>query len=94
MLTNDEQVGAPEDKFPAFSAFALIAKGVKLGGSMIGSPKDISEMLDFAAKNKIHPVIQERPMKDANQSVVDMDDGKARFRYVLVNEKHASELKA
>ncbi|KAK0102357.1 hypothetical protein ONS95_005978 [Cadophora gregata] len=88
------QVGAPEDKIPAFSAFALIAKGCKMGGSMIGSPKDISEMLEFAAKNAIHPWIQERPMKDANQSIVDMDAGKARYRYVLVNKKHVAELKA
>ena len=51
-------------------------------------------MLDFAAKNNIHPVIQTRPMKDANQAVIDMENGKARYRYVLVNEKHASEEKA
>lgn len=87
------QVGAPEDKIPAFSAFALIAKGCKMGGSCIGSPEDISSMLKFAAEKNIHPFIQERPMKDANQAVVDMDDGKARYRYVLVNEKHAAELK-
>jgi len=35
------QVGAPEDKMPAFSAFALIAKGVKVGGSIIGSLREI-----------------------------------------------------
>ena len=61
---------------------------------MIGSPADIVKMLDFAAKNNIHPVIQTRPMKDANQAVIDMENGKARYRYVLVNEKHASEEKA
>jgi alcohol dehydrogenase (NADP+) len=48
-------------------------------------------MLDFAVKHKVHPIIQERPLKDANQAVVDMDGGKARYRYVLVNEKHAAE---
>lgn len=79
---------------PAFSAFSLIAKGVKIGGSMIGSPKDITEMLNFAVEKKVHPFIQEIPMKNANQAIVDMDEGKARYRYVLVNEKHASELKA
>ena len=51
-------------------------------------------MLEFAAKHNIHPVIQERPMTDANQAIVDMDAGKARYRYVLVNEKHVAELKA
>lgn len=88
------QVGAPEDKIPAFNAFSLIMKGVKLGGSAIGSPADIAEMLEFAAKKQVHPFIQERPLKEANQAVVDMGKGNARYRYVLVNEKHAADLKA
>ncbi|KAG9233207.1 chaperonin 10-like protein [Amylocarpus encephaloides] len=86
------QVGAPEDKIPAFSAFTLIARGVKMGGSAIGSPADIAKMLKFAVENKIHPMIQERPLKDANKAIVDMEQGHARFRYVLVNERHAKEL--
>jgi alcohol dehydrogenase (NADP+) len=85
------QVGAPEDALPGFNIFALITKGAKIGGSMIGSPKEITEMLEFAAKNNIHPHIQERPMKDANQAVIDMEDGNARYRYVLVNEAHVTE---
>ena len=36
------QVGAPEDSVPAFNAFSLIQKGVKIGGSSIGSPEDVS----------------------------------------------------
>lgn len=35
------QVGAPEEAMPSFNAFALIAKGVKLGGSTIGAPWEI-----------------------------------------------------
>lgn len=50
-------------------------------------------MLDFAVKHNVRPFIQERPMKDANQAVVDMEKGEARYRYVLVNEKHAAEEK-
>lgn len=87
------QVGAPEEPFPAFSAFALIGKGCKIGGSAIGSPADITEMLEFAVKHNVRPWIQERPMKDANQAVVDMDHGDARYRYVLCNEKHIAEEK-
>jgi D-arabinose 1-dehydrogenase-like Zn-dependent alcohol dehydrogenase len=51
-------------------------------------------VLKFAANHKIHPFIQERPLKEANQLVLDMDRGNARYRYVLVNEKHAVEEKA
>jgi D-arabinose 1-dehydrogenase-like Zn-dependent alcohol dehydrogenase len=43
-------------------------------------------MLQLAADKKVKPWIQERPLKEANQAVVDMDQGKARYRYVLVNE--------
>ncbi|KAL1651434.1 hypothetical protein SLS58_000774 [Diplodia intermedia] len=83
------QVGAPEDAMPQINAFALIAKRCKLGGSLIGAPGEIKEMLDLAAEKKLKPWIQERSIKDANQAVVDMEGGKARYRYVLINEKHA-----
>lgn len=73
------------------NAFTLIANGIKIGGSAIGSPHEIEEMLKLAADQKIKPWIQERPLKDANQVVVDFEEGKARYRYVLVNEKHASK---
>lgn len=83
------QVGAPEDKLPDMNAFAFIVKACTFGGSIIGSPAEIEEMLEFAAKNNIHPWIQKVPMQDANKAIVDMEAGKARYRYTLVNEKHA-----
>ncbi|RDI90004.1 hypothetical protein Vi05172_g858 [Venturia inaequalis] len=81
------QVGAPEDELPGFSAFALIAKGAQIKGSIIGTPDDIREMLRLAVEKKVEPWIVERDMGEANQAVVDMEDGKARYRYVLVNGK-------
>jgi alcohol dehydrogenase (NADP+) len=83
------QVGAPEDKLPQIAAFGLIGKGCKIGGSQIGSPKEIQEMLNFAAEKGIKPWVQTRSMEDANKSVVEMEEGKARYRYVLVNLDHA-----
>lgn len=85
------QVGAPDDKFPGFSAFPMIMKGIKMGGSSIGSPAEIREMLDFAVEKKIKSWIEVRDLKEANQAVIDMEAGKARFRYVLRNGKHADE---
>lgn len=78
------QVGAPEEPVP-MPIFPLIVGRRSLAGSAIGSPKVIREMLEFAAKNKVTPVVEKRPMSDANQAIIDMDAGKARFRYVLVN---------
>jgi alcohol dehydrogenase (NADP+) len=80
------QVGAPEEPLPPIAAFELIPKGLFIGGSAIGSPDDIREMLQLAADKKVKPWIQERPMKDANRVILDMDQGKARYRYTLVNE--------
>jgi D-arabinose 1-dehydrogenase-like Zn-dependent alcohol dehydrogenase len=81
------QVGAPEDRLPALNAFHFMSKGVKMTGSSIGSPAEIEEMLEFAAEKGIKPWIEERPMSGADQAVRDMEDGKARYRYVLVNQE-------
>lgn len=71
------------------NAFHFIAKGAKFGGSMIGSPAQIEEMLQLAADQKIKPWINKYPLSQANKAIVDMEAGKARYRITLVNEKHA-----
>lgn len=76
-------------KMPPINVFTFLANGIKFGGSAVGSPAEINEMLQFAADNKVKPWVECRPLKEANQVVLDMVDGKARYRYVLVNEKHA-----
>ncbi|KAL6352378.1 hypothetical protein LRP88_14360 [Fusarium phalaenopsidis] len=81
------QLGAPEDPIPSFSAFALLRKNIKLGGSLIGSRKNIREMLQLAADSKLTAWVNVRPMSDANEVVVDMANGKARYRYVLENKE-------
>ncbi|KAI1764315.1 NADP-dependent alcohol dehydrogenase C [Hypoxylon sp. FL1150] len=83
------QVGAPDGRYlPPINAFTLLLSSIKIGGSAVGSPREISEMLQLAADKKIKSWVQERPLKDANQAIIDMEDGKARFRYVLVSEKY------
>lgn len=79
------QLGLPEDPLPSYMAAALIMKGVSMTGSLIGSPKEIEEMLQLAADKKVAAWIQERPMKDANQVIQDFEAGKPRYRYCLVN---------
>lgn len=83
------QVGVPEDALPPMYAFDIIVKGLSVTGSIIGSPEDIRYMLQLAADKGIKPWVEERSMKDANQVVLDMDAGKARYRYTLVNEAQA-----
>lgn len=78
------QVGAPEEPVP-LSAFALIRTRVHLTGSVIGSPGEIREMFELVAAKGVKVWVETRPMKEANQAVLDMVDGKPRYRYVLTN---------
>lgn len=83
------QVGAPEDEVPGFSMFPLIKKGVKIGGSLIGSPAEINEMLELAASKGIKSWVNPWPMSKVNEALAAFHRGEPRYRIVLVNEKHA-----
>jgi len=47
------RIGVLEDTLPPFGAFSPTARGVKMGGSAIRSPKEIEQMLKLAAKKRI-----------------------------------------
>lgn len=79
------QLGAPDEPVP-IPIFPLMQSGLSLSSSGIGSPAEIREMLNLAVEKKVEPWVQERPMKEANQAMIDFEAGKPRFRYVLVNE--------
>ncbi|KAJ5730960.1 8-hydroxygeraniol dehydrogenase [Penicillium malachiteum] len=86
------QLGAPEEPLPPLAAYSLIQKAVKVTGSNIGSPEDIRNMLQLAAEKRVLPWIQKRPMKDVNSALVDMHEGKARYRFVLQNSEQQAKL--
>ncbi|PHH91729.1 hypothetical protein CDD83_10507 [Cordyceps sp. RAO-2017] len=78
------QVGLPEGPI-SMPVRPLIMGRRQLAGSLIGSPKEIRDMFALAAEKKVRPWVEKRPMSDANATIVDMEAGKPRFRYVLVN---------
>ncbi|GJC96746.1 cinnamyl alcohol dehydrogenase [Colletotrichum higginsianum] len=77
------QVGLPDDGNFEVSPMLLVSRRIRLTGSSIGSRREIREMLDLAADKDIKLWVQERPMSEANQGIVDFEAGKARYRYVL-----------
>lgn len=79
------QLGIPENPLPNFSAAALVMKRATMGGSLIGAPHEIEDMLKLAAEKKVQAWINLRPMKEANQAIVDFEAGKPRYRICLVN---------
>lgn len=86
---------------PCFAPSSLRARGcadcianAHVTGSLIGSPSTITEMLKFAGDHKIRGWVKRYPMEKANEAVVSMDKGEARYRYVLVNTKNGGKLEA
>ncbi|OHX01210.1 zinc-binding alcohol dehydrogenase [Colletotrichum incanum] len=77
------QVGLPDDGSFEVNPMLLVSRRIKLTGSSIGSRKEIREMLDLAAAKNIKLWVQERPMSEANQGIIDSDAGRTRYRYVL-----------
>ncbi|KAI7903691.1 uncharacterized protein BX663DRAFT_507308 [Cokeromyces recurvatus] len=78
-------VSAPDWDFPGMNVMTLLLNQIFIHGSCIGSPAEIREMLDFAAKHNVRPWIQKYSMKDVNKALEDFRAGKPRFRYVLEN---------
>lgn len=69
----------------ALTPFQLLLNSVSVGGSGIGSPKDIEYMLEVAAKNNIKPMIETIDINEANVRTAweRMLKGDVRFRFVL-----------
>ncbi len=67
------------------AGFSLISGQKSIAGSPTGSPSDLAEMLDVAARHQIQAITQLYPMKDANKAVAAVKQNKARYRAVLAN---------
>ncbi len=65
------------------SGASLIGGQRAVAGSNIGSPRDIREMLDVAARHKIKAVTERFAMKDANTAVARVKKNQVRYRAVL-----------
>jgi D-arabinose 1-dehydrogenase-like Zn-dependent alcohol dehydrogenase len=79
-------VGVPDVPF-TFNGFALIAFERKIVGSIVGSPKNTADMLDFVVKHNVQTMVSEvAPMTDVNRVHADVLAGKPRFRVTLKND--------
>lgn len=79
-------VGMPENEWPPLTSQNMAANGAFVGSSHIGPRKEILRMLDLAVEKKIKPWIKVRPMKEAAQSIEDVETGRARYRTILMQD--------
>jgi alcohol/geraniol dehydrogenase (NADP+) len=67
------------------TGFSLIAGQKAVAGSPSGSPRDLHEMLDVAARHKVKAITERFAMKDANKAVEKVKKNQVRYRAVLAN---------
>jgi uncharacterized zinc-type alcohol dehydrogenase-like protein len=77
-------VGVPPSALQ-IQAFPLIAGQKSLSGSPTGSPRDLHEMLDVAARHDVKAIIELFPMAKANDAVAKVKKNQVRYRAVLAN---------
>ena len=66
-------------------AFQLISGLRTISGSPTGSPHQLREMLDVAARHGVKATIEAFPMSKANQAIEKVKKNKVRYRAVLAN---------
>jgi uncharacterized zinc-type alcohol dehydrogenase-like protein len=67
------------------AGFSLISGQKAVAGSPTGSPRDLREMLDVAARHKVKAITERFAMKDANKAVEKVKKNQVRYRAVLAN---------
>jgi uncharacterized zinc-type alcohol dehydrogenase-like protein len=77
-------VGVPPSPVTT-QAFPLIAGQRSISGSPIGSPHQLREMLDVAARHGVKATTELFPMAKANDAIEKVKKNKVRYRAVLAN---------
>jgi alcohol/geraniol dehydrogenase (NADP+) len=77
-------VGVPPSPV-ALQVFALVGGQRAISGSPTGSPHDLTEMLDVAARHGVKAVTERFPMAKANDVVAKVKKNQVRYRAVLAN---------
>jgi len=67
------------------SPFSLLSGSRTVTGSNIGSPHDLHEMLDIAARHNIKAITESFAMKNANEAIAKVKKNQVRYRAVLAN---------
>jgi uncharacterized zinc-type alcohol dehydrogenase-like protein len=77
-------VGVPPSPI-AVQAFSLIGGQRSISGSPTGSPRDLHEMLDVAARHGVKAITERFAMAKANEAIAKVKKSKVRYRAVLAN---------
>ncbi len=77
-------VGIPSEPLSLPIPALLAQKSIT--ASTPGGPGVMTEMLKFAARHHIQPLIEELPLSQINEAIVRLEKGDVRYRFVLRND--------
>jgi uncharacterized zinc-type alcohol dehydrogenase-like protein len=77
-------VGVPPSAM-TIQAYPLVSGERSVTGSNTGSPRDLHEMLDVAARHGVKAITERFAMAKANDAIAKVKKGKVRYRAVLAN---------
>jgi len=77
------QVGMPEGFQITLNNLGLSASRVNFNASLIGGIKETQEMVDYCVKNNVLPEIQVIKAEEITQAWKNVEQKKARYRYVI-----------
>ncbi|KAF5329599.1 hypothetical protein D9619_009386 [Psilocybe cf. subviscida] len=73
----------PDDNLPPINAFSLAMNGGLIGGTHIGSKKEVVQMLKLAVEKGVKSHIEILPMSEVGKALQNVKDNKVRYRHVL-----------
>ncbi|KAL0952996.1 hypothetical protein HGRIS_007204 [Hohenbuehelia grisea] len=76
-------VAIPDDHLPTIQSFDLVKNGALIGGSHIGSKKDVLAMLDLVVEKGVKAWIELLPMSKCGEAIQSVKDNHVRYRKVL-----------
>ena len=76
-------VGGPDNPI-SVGAFTLLPVEKVVAGGIPGSPVETTQLLEFAARHAIRPMVETFPMIEADRALHHVRQGNPRFRAVLV----------
>ncbi|KAE8446794.1 hypothetical protein EG329_011571 [Mollisiaceae sp. DMI_Dod_QoI] len=79
-------IGIPEAPLPPLDVFPLVERKVSIHFNDIGSVYETEKLLEFAVEKDVQPWVEERKMKDINKVLNELQEGNARYRYVMASD--------
>lgn len=78
-------VGLPEEEGPTIKPQSLIANGVLMGASHLGSRREMLDMLQLAAEKNLRSWVEEIPIGEdgLKEAITRMQKGDVRYRFTL-----------